>query len=135
MVKADNLLILKFPISEPEPNSLMARLKGAHANVVAIRREFLARKGSASGSLTLAEELSSRLTHDCLPAVQAARQRIAELTGNELSPGALAELDGLAGKRRWDGSRDPLTSPVETTDGAIQLTLDWLRKESGVRTF
>jgi hypothetical protein len=24
-----------------------------------------------------------------------------------------------------------LTSPVEVTDGAVQLTLDWLRKEAG----
>jgi hypothetical protein len=55
--------------------------------------------------------------------------RIAELAGNDSSPEASAELDHLAGKRRWDGSRDPLTSAVAVTETAIQLTSDWLRKE------
>lgn len=34
------------------------------------------------------------------------------------------ELDALAGERFGNGKRDALTSPVETTDGAIQLTLE-----------
>jgi hypothetical protein len=126
----------KFPVSEPQPNSLIARLRDAHANVIAVRREFLGRMGSASGTLTsLAEELSGRLTRETLPAVRAARQRIAELAGKGSSPEVSAELDELAGKRFWNGNRDPLTSPVEVTDGAIQLTLDWLRRESGARAF
>lgn len=125
----------KFPVSEPQPNSLMARLSDAHTNVIAIRREFLARKKADSSSLTsFTEELSVRLTRDCLPAVRAGRQRIAELIGNDSSPEAAAELDELAGRRRWDGSRDPLTSPVEVTDGAIELTLKWLQKEGAAHS-
>jgi len=125
-----------FPVSEPEPNTLTARLKDAQADVIALRREFLARKSSASGPLaSLAEEMSGRLKHESLPAVQAGRQRIAELRGKGSTPEVSDELDLLAGRRRWDGSRDPLTSPVEVTDGAIQLTLDWLRKEAAVRSF
>lgn len=119
----------KFPISEPEPNSLTAKLSEAHAKVIAVRREFLARKGSASGSLIpLSEELISRLERECVPAVRIGRQRIAEVASKASSPEVTAELDDLAGKRFWNGHRDPLTSPVEVTDGAIQLTLDWLRE-------
>jgi len=126
----------KFPVSEPQPNSLTARLRDAHANVIAVRREFLGRKGSASGSLTsLAEELSARLKRECLPAVHVGRQRIAELAAKPLRPEVANELDELAGKIFWNGKRDPLTSPVEVTDGAVQLTLDWLRRESGTRAF
>jgi hypothetical protein len=126
----------RFPVSEPQSSSLMARLKDAHANVIALRREFLARKGSASGSLTsLAEELSTRLKRECLPAVHVGRQRIAELEPRDSSPEVANELDTLAGRRFWNGRRDPLTSAVEVTDTAIELTLDWLRKESGARTF
>jgi hypothetical protein len=40
----------------------------------------------------------------------------------------------LAGKRFWTGKRDPLTSQVEVTAGAVELTLDWFRKESGGRS-
>jgi hypothetical protein len=58
-------------------------------------------------------DANARLTRECLPVVQAGRHRIAELAGNDSSPEASAELDHLAGKRRWDGSRDPLTSAVE----------------------
>lgn len=123
-----------FPVSDPQPNSLMARLRAAHANVIAVRHEFLRRKGSASGSLAaLTEELSARLERECVPAVYAGRRRISELGGKGSSPDVSAELDELAGKRFWNGKRDPLTSPVEVTDGAIELTLDWLRKESGAR--
>jgi hypothetical protein len=55
----------RFPVSEREPHTLTARLKKAHDNVIAIRREFLTRKASAPNSLTsLAEELSDRLTRE-----------------------------------------------------------------------
>jgi hypothetical protein len=122
----------KFPVSEPQPNSLMARLRDAHANVIAVRREFLGRKGSASSSLTsLAEELSGRLTRQTLPAVRAARERIAELATKAPTREVTNELDELAGKRFWNGNRDPLTSPVEVTDAAVELTINWLRKECG----
>jgi hypothetical protein len=122
------------PTFEAEPNSLTARLKDAHANVIAVRREFLGRKGSASGSLTsLAEELSARLKRECLPAVHVGRQRIAELKDKASSPEVVKELDTLAGSRHWDASRDPLTSPVDVTEAAIELTLDWLRRESAER--
>jgi hypothetical protein len=125
-----------FPVSEPEPDSLTARLKEAHDNVIAIRREFLARKGSASESMTsLAEELSGRLMRECVPAVHMGRQRIAELAANASNSKVANELDALAGRRFWTGKRDPLTSPLEVTDGAIELTLDWLRKESGAPAF
>jgi hypothetical protein len=136
MEKTPGGYVPKFPVSEPQPNSLMASLKHAYDSVLAVRREFLARKNSPSGSLTsLAEELSARLKRECLPAVHVGRQRIAELAGKGSSPEVSAELDELAGKRFWNGNRDPLTSPVEVTDGAIQLTLDWLRRESGARAF
>lgn len=125
-----------FPVSHPEPSSLTARLQDAHANVIALRREFLARKGSVSGSLApLAEELSGRLMRECLPAVRAGRQRIAELAAAPLIPEVAHELDELAGKHFSNGERNRLTSPVEVTDGAIQLTLDWLRRESGGPSF
>jgi hypothetical protein len=56
---------------------------------------------------------------------------MAELKSKAASPEAVEELDALAGRRFWDGTRDPLTSPVEVTEGAIEITLNWLRKESG----
>jgi hypothetical protein len=128
--------IPQFPKSASNPSNLIASLRDAHANVIALRREFLARKASPSGSLaSLAEEMSGRLKHEALPAVQAGRRRIAELAANASDPKVVDELDALAGKRFWNGRRDPLTSPVEVTDGAIQLTLDWLRRESGARAF
>jgi hypothetical protein len=120
----------RFPISEPEPNSLTTRLKGTHENVIVVRGEFLVRKGSASGSLaSLAEELCGRLAQECMPAVRAGRQRIVELAGKGSSPEVFAELDELAGKRFWNGDRDLLTSAVEVTDAAIQLTSGWLQKQ------
>lgn len=67
----------RFPVSDPEPGSLTERLKQAHESVIAIRREFLARRGSAGSPTSLADELSARLTRECLPAVRAGRQRIA----------------------------------------------------------
>jgi hypothetical protein len=123
----------KFPVSEPEPDSLTARLKEAHDNVIAIRREFLARKVSAGSLTSLADELSSRLMRECLPVVHMGRQRIKELAMNASNPKVVGELDDLANKRFWTGKRDPLTSPVEVTAGAVELTLDWFRKESGAR--
>jgi len=44
--------IPRFSISEPEPDTLTSRLSDAHANVMAVRREFLARNNSLSDSLT-----------------------------------------------------------------------------------
>jgi hypothetical protein len=58
---------------------------------------------------------------------------MAELRDKAASPEVVYELDSLAGERRWDGSREPLTSPVEVTDGAIELTLNWIQNESAVR--
>jgi len=134
--KRQAVIFHDFQFPSLSRNSLTSRLREAHANIIAVRREFLARKNSPSGSLTsLAEELSARLKRECIPAVQAGRQRIAELAGKCSSPEVSAELDGLAGKRFWNGNRDPLTSPVEVTDSAIRLTLDWLRKEAAARSF
>ena len=60
-------------------------------------------------------------------------RRIAELEPRSSSPEVANELDTLAGRRFWNGRRDPLTSAVEVTDTAIELTLDWLRRESAAR--
>jgi hypothetical protein len=134
MEKTPGGYIPRFPNSASNPSSVIASLRDAHANVIAARREFLGRKGSASGSLTsLAEELSARLKRECLPAVHVGRQRIAELAAKPSTPEVAEELDTLAGRRFWNGRRDPVTSALEVTDTAIELTLDWLRRESAAR--
>jgi hypothetical protein len=109
------------------------------------RREFLAKQQQIaeqvrSGKInlqekrrvlaSLADELGARLRRDLVPAVQDARQRIRELE-NRPTNGASVELDELAGKKIWNGQRDGLTSAVEVTDHAIELTEDWLRREGG----
>jgi hypothetical protein len=134
MEKTPGGYIPRFPNSASNPSSLIASLREAHANVIALRREFLARKGSVSGPLTqLAEEMSDRLRRECLPAVRAARERIAELATKAPTREVTNELDELAGKRFWNGNRDPLTSPVDVTDASIDLTLDWMGRESAAR--
>jgi hypothetical protein len=56
MEKTPSGYVPKFPVSGPQSNSLIARLSDAHADVIAIRREFLARNKSDSGSLTSLKE-------------------------------------------------------------------------------
>ena len=77
----------------------------SHANIIAIRKEFLARRHE--GPLQrLIEELSARVVRESTSSIQVGRNRISELNGRR-DEAARLELDGLAGILMPNGVRDP----------------------------